>query len=64
MTTLAEFEILRADLTGHVDVLIQHSENYYVICREAAKREPETERESKGYNETGNEDPDGHAGTL
>ena len=41
MTTLADFEVLRADLTAHVDVLIQHSENYYVICREAAKREPE-----------------------
>jgi len=27
-------------LFRHVDVLIQHSENYYVLCREAAKREP------------------------
>jgi len=41
MTTLAEFNSLRADLWRHVDVLIQHSENYYVICREAVKREPE-----------------------
>lgn len=41
MITLAEFEKVRADLAGHVDVLIQHSENYYVICREAVNREPE-----------------------
>ncbi len=41
MTTLDEFNTLRADLWGHVDVLIQHSENYYVLCREGVKREPE-----------------------
>jgi len=38
--TSEQFDDLRNDLFGHVDVLIQHSENYYVLCREAAKREP------------------------
>tara|TARA_R110002051_G_C8731067_1_gene497869 strand:- start:1519 stop:2190 length:672 start_codon:yes stop_codon:yes gene_type:complete len=40
MSTLEDFDELRNDLFSHVDVLIQHSENYYVLCREAAKREP------------------------
>ena len=39
MPTIEEFENLLADLTLHVDVLIQHSENYYVMCREATNRE-------------------------
>lgn len=40
MSILEDFVELKNDLFGHVDVLIQHSENYYVLCREAAKRVP------------------------
>ncbi len=43
MASLADFEKLRDDLVLHVDVLIQHSENYYVMCREA-----ETRRDGQG----------------
>tara|TARA_R110000850_G_scaffold13518_5_gene43740 strand:- start:322 stop:993 length:672 start_codon:yes stop_codon:yes gene_type:complete len=39
MSALEDFNHLRNDLFGHLDVLIQHSENYYVLCREAAERE-------------------------
>lgn len=42
MVSIGDFEKLRADLTLHVDVLIQHSENYYVMCREAEKREQDS----------------------
>ena len=38
MVSMADFEKLRADLELHVDVLIQHSDNYYVMCREAERR--------------------------
>jgi len=39
MTSLLEFNALRDDLVRHIDVLIQHSENYYVLCSEAVERE-------------------------
>ena len=40
MSALEDFDNLRDDLFKHVDVLIQYCESYYVLCREAVKREP------------------------
>jgi hypothetical protein len=35
--TVSEFKLISDDIAAHVDVLIKHSENYYVICREVPK---------------------------
>lgn len=33
---MSEFKSLNADVAAHVDVLIQHSENYYAVCKKVA----------------------------
>lgn len=44
--TLSEFRSINTDVAQHIDVLIQHSENFYAVCKKLAKTDEDEDGRS------------------